>query len=351
MVNGLARAITLHQALHGYADGHRLLAASTSLKPRDQKTMLIMSDVSGAGATVASDGYLTGYPLPESGFYAVARTWSATEMERPGCVWTHTLLLDFADLAALTSMKFLDGIFRRPRVPAGIDDYQHPMTASLSSNRDLPDLIPQLLLRSLLEGLYAFPKEKIVAQMSDVSDELVFAIWAQQWPRLRRMFRFCTASFADRSMDGARFDLQFAPMQDRAYKSRFADALDVERVLPQVGGWLDDATDDITAGKAGKLRAFLKDVGGETPGGRELFAPLCTLHGIIPHFDSDARNIADAIAVIDSVSETAPANSLRATLVSAAVRHPENLSIRSAEFLLAHFNLVDQNDSQKPFSN
>jgi hypothetical protein len=144
-------------------------------------------------------------------------------------------------------------------------------------------------------------------------------------------------------MDGARFDLQFAPMQDRAYKSRFADALDVERVLPQVGGWLDDATDDITAGKAGKLRAFLRDVGGETPGGRELFAPLCTLHGIIPHFDSDARNIADAIAVIDSVFETAPANSLRATLVSAAVRHPENLSIRSAEFVLAHFNLVDQN--------
>src|SRR5712692_7263106 len=94
----------VHQALHGYSDGHRLLACSTTLKPKEQKAMLIMSDVSGSGAVIDKAGYLTGYPLPESGMYALARTWPATELPRPGCVWTHTLLIDFSDLALLPAM-------------------------------------------------------------------------------------------------------------------------------------------------------------------------------------------------------------------------------------------------------
>ena len=64
----------LQQALHGYADGHRQLALSTTLKPRDQKALLALSDISGPGARLDDDGYLTGYPLLESGFYALART-------------------------------------------------------------------------------------------------------------------------------------------------------------------------------------------------------------------------------------------------------------------------------------
>ena len=61
MVAELDQSSRVHQGLHGYADGHRLLACSTSLKPRDQKTMFVMSDVSGAEARLNTDGYLTGY--------------------------------------------------------------------------------------------------------------------------------------------------------------------------------------------------------------------------------------------------------------------------------------------------
>jgi hypothetical protein len=91
-----------------------LLASSIELVGRDSKTMLMMSDASGPAAVIGDDGYLTGYPLSESGYYAFARTWPAPEMPRPGCVWTHTILLEFSDIPALQSASGLLGLFRRP---------------------------------------------------------------------------------------------------------------------------------------------------------------------------------------------------------------------------------------------
>src|SRR5262249_10651964 len=86
--------VRVDQALHGYEDGHRLLAGSRPL-PRDaERTMLVLSDLSGSGSIDGFESYLTGYALPSAGAYALARTWVALEMPRPGCVWTHTLLLD-----------------------------------------------------------------------------------------------------------------------------------------------------------------------------------------------------------------------------------------------------------------
>ncbi|MGJ7918413.1 hypothetical protein ACI48D_23455 [Massilia sp. LXY-6] len=82
--------LKVHQALHGYSDGHRQLACSARVGPKDTRLMLVMSDVSGPGVAQSGLAYLTGYPLQESGFYALSKTWPAPEMPRPGCVWTHT---------------------------------------------------------------------------------------------------------------------------------------------------------------------------------------------------------------------------------------------------------------------
>src|SRR5262245_53670958 len=95
MSNSIQEApkFVIKQALHGYSDGHRLLAFSCRL-PRDaENLMLILSDLSGPGGGDQFDPYLTGYPLGSAGRYALACTWPAPEMGRPGCVWTHTLLL------------------------------------------------------------------------------------------------------------------------------------------------------------------------------------------------------------------------------------------------------------------
>ena len=116
MAHGIGpnRRYEFHQALHGYSEGHRLLASSTSLAAIDTRTMLVLSDLSGPGASIGDEGYLTGYPLPDAGLYALARTWLATEMPRPGCVWTHTILIDFADLASLSSPAVLLRLFIKP---------------------------------------------------------------------------------------------------------------------------------------------------------------------------------------------------------------------------------------------
>src|ERR1700733_7049151 len=114
MADALKRGvIKVEQTLHGYSEGHRLIAGSVKLGQQDARTMLVLSDASGSGTRIPTDGYLTGYPLVGAGKYVLARTWSAPEMSRPGCVWTHSLLIDFADLARLASAGELVDRFKR----------------------------------------------------------------------------------------------------------------------------------------------------------------------------------------------------------------------------------------------
>jgi hypothetical protein len=301
--------------------------------------MLFMSDVSGSGANIDSDGYLTGYPLPDSGVYAVARTWAATEMARPGCVWTHTFLLDFADLAVLPGMGFLEQAFRRPSSDESSSNiYSKALTIDRCDDEESFSDLDVESLKRILSALYGFPKEKVLSPFSPASTRIALLIWAQQWPRLRRTFRFCTLAFADRSSDGMPFDLQFAPTRERSIRSRFTDVVDVERVPAVSPSWLDDAVSDIALDRDGDLRKFLKEVGGDVAGGREMFAPLCLLHRMIPHFGRDSDFIDEAISLINKTFDSTSARSLRALLVSAVARHPENVNDRSADFVLKHLD-------------
>ena len=82
----MATGITLNQTLHGYSDGHQLLASSIDLTSDQQALLLVMTDLSGPAFRSGFESYLTGYPLQNSGQYCFARTWFAPEMPRPGCV-------------------------------------------------------------------------------------------------------------------------------------------------------------------------------------------------------------------------------------------------------------------------
>ena len=91
----------IHQALHGYDRGHRQLASSVELPRSASRQIAIQSDLSGSASEPEFDGYLSGYRIKDTEFYAFARTWYATEQSRPGCVWTHTLILDIGQLPRL----------------------------------------------------------------------------------------------------------------------------------------------------------------------------------------------------------------------------------------------------------
>jgi hypothetical protein len=62
MADEVSPTIVVQQTLHGYGDGHRLLAGSVPLSSQDARTMLVMSDLSGALPKLDRHGYLTGYP-------------------------------------------------------------------------------------------------------------------------------------------------------------------------------------------------------------------------------------------------------------------------------------------------
>ena len=105
--------IKVEQALHGYSSGHHLLASSyCQLSDKSEKVMSILSDLSGPERVLGFDEYITGYPLEAERLYAFAKTWYAKEMNRPGCVWTHTLLISVDDIAYIDIQALVDKFIR-----------------------------------------------------------------------------------------------------------------------------------------------------------------------------------------------------------------------------------------------
>jgi hypothetical protein len=235
----LNEAIEIHQALYGYSDGHRLLEASRSWPREIERTLLVLSDMSGPRMLPGFESYLTGYSLPDVGVYAFAKTWYAAEMDRPGCVWTHTLFIDNSDLARFRSLQVLLQLFCRPQKERPWSTYKAPLTLpslslgeidfqefshppissdSYTSTSSLDEVGIRAdrsyrIARKILTALYGHPGTPtfVSAESSEQYVDTAVAIWSQQWPRLRRAFHFCTGALSNRSINSKVFDLQFIP--------------------------------------------------------------------------------------------------------------------------------------------
>lgn len=335
--------VRLNQTLHGYSDGHRQLASSIGLKPKDIKTMLVLSDISGPGARIDENGYLTGYPLPESGMYALARTWLAPEMSRPGCVWTHTLLIDYADLATFESYDSLLKLFRRP-VDSKHSDYNEPITIPKSGFDRGFDVFALMWAKKIIENLYSSPKSKVIAQRTSEFnvDEVVLAIWSQQWPRLRRAFRFCTFASSDRSIEGNIFDLQVLPSNDRSVRSRFSNSVDSESSLQIDERWVDFALNDLFRPDNLGLRAFLRFIGGDIATGRAAFKPLCELSLLTNNFATHPEAIEKAILLLEAEFGAAQARAARAYVAEAALFSIDKINDHSIDFIFSNLELIPE---------
>lgn len=338
------RPVRLQHAFHGYSEGHRLLHSSVELVSRDAKTMLMMSDASGPAAVIGDEGYLTGYPLTESGYYAFARTWPAPEMSRPGCVWTHTILVEFSDIPALGGATGLLKLFRRPR---GKDDFDNS-EMTLNSDSYPRTSFSLDATRRILWATYANPTKSIISTSfaQHERDEFVLAMWAQQWPRLRRAFRFCTLSFADRSVGGSAFDLQFLPASGRVPRAQFRKAFDADKADFEDYDWLDDAVTDIQLGRDGPLREFLRLAGSDVSG-REAFVPLASIHALSRRFTSQPESLDRAIAILGSEIPDSQGHAARALIVRAAASAPHDLGLSGLEYIISNFDLLEGDDSAK----
>lgn len=339
--------VTIHQALHGYSEGHRQLACSTSLHAKDARLLLVMSDVAGPGVASTGVSYLTGYPLAESGVYALSMTWPAPEMPRPGCVWTHTLLISFADLALMDVPSALSGLFSRPS-NQNVGPYQDAVAVDFSAPfREQLDVNGERCVALLASALYGQPVEQIWSrrpQGVDV-DDAVLRIWDQQWPRLRRSFKFCTLTSRDRSFDSLQFDLQLTLGGNSSTKLRLASNLEgFEATAISDELWLADLVRDAAQPSKSSLRQMLRALGTDLLGGREAMSPICTLHAVLEAGSPHALGVAVSLATDEPPlcsSELAKGVVLRAILASQQPLESKHV----LNFVLEHFDMLPSADA------
>lgn len=105
----------IEQVLHGYSNGHTILNSSLkTLSSNDLSKMDVLSDWSGYVDERDDGSYITAYLLDDSCYYVVAKSWYADDMERPGCVWTHSLLVDLNDIDKNFDFRIFLTYFKRP---------------------------------------------------------------------------------------------------------------------------------------------------------------------------------------------------------------------------------------------
>ena len=272
-------ATEIQQTLHGYSDGHRLLASSVQLSRSSERAMLPLTDYSGSSVVSGYEKYLTGYPVPYSDFYAFSKTWLAPEQKRPGCVWTHSLLIPKVEMSRFSNPDCLLCLFRKPKARSkkAFEEYEGPLTVSGSPYSGAPlmgssDIINEFdsenILRAIIFLLYT-QSEGPVFVPSDSAGEmqsLVLQTWFQQWSSLRTNFTFCTGSLSDRNVGGRSLDLQVVPNRiSRRLASSVENASLLENgetnASPSYPSWVLLACENILDSRSSGLRDYFNLVG------------------------------------------------------------------------------------------
>lgn len=275
----------IDQTLHGYDDGHRLIEQSFSLSSRARHTVLHFSDRSVDSNELPELGYITGYPLTEENLYVLSRTWPAKDMPRPGCVWTHSLYITFTDLARIEDATSLLRLFQKPAGMEIRNNYATPI--EYFQGESLSEINSEFA-EKILKELYLSPEEQVILKVDLPShiEETLVSIWSQQWPRLKRNFRFCSLTSRDRSTSDHPFDLQIVTHGSFASSIHIGANKLLNDTFEENSDWLDASLADLLDQEHG-LRKFLKRVGGDIEGGRERFAELCELYWNTQHFNNN----------------------------------------------------------------
>jgi GTPase-associated protein 1, N-terminal domain type 1 len=340
-------AIKVDQCLHGYADGHRLLQSSRKFPSETNKTMLLMTDMSGPRMISGFESYLTGYFLNEIGCYALGRTWYASEMDRPGCVWTHTLLVENSDISSIVDLRTLIRLFKRPgkesftwtayNAPLYIERSVqiHGNDATRSMINDSTRIMPQLL-----QALYGLSSSQPVYLPTDDAskfEDLVILVWNQQWSTLRKAFVFSTGSIANRKTSGRQFDLQVISWRSlnqlgREVPSSIVISVDDNSPLKDAPAWVQIAAGDLESDSSGSdFRRFLQDYGVDTAKPRAAFAPLAQV------FASSQRSNNDCILneLVNLVAESFPksgdASRLKESLLGPSMNGFSRIPVATSE--------------------
>jgi hypothetical protein len=292
-----APSIVVHQLLHGYAEGHRLLEISIEVPEDLTRLVLRLSDLSGSNISSGFEEYITGYPLSSLKSYALAKTWYAPEMPRPGCVWTHTLVIPGEAMGRLPCLDNLRTLFKRPSEQSMRSGYEKPLLLEKAScsermRSSQPNVLPAVL--ALHYGRENAPV-LLAARNSKEFEATLFALWSQKWPQLRMAFTFCTGALSARFFERRPFDVQCAPSSlTRGVLLDLGEAGVKEPVVAnsarfEDATWITEAAADVLSAEGGQLREFIWSVAGDS---------------------SDRKDFSSFILVHDALQEPTPLNDL-----------------------------------------
>lgn len=209
-----------HQLLHGYRNGHELLAGSTKLPSADAELVARLSDLSG---TLQSDvtfyPYVTIYPLPSGKYYGIARTWLDRNAPRSGCVLTRTALVPMLDWreGAVSLPDVLNALFMPHRDEVHV--FQQPLLIDPTLDEPMSVSVPTWEIEAFVGKYFGEGIRPIVWLRDSDANALLASISRILWPELRGRFAACTLSLQIRTLRDGPFDLLFAPT---AVYSRFS---------------------------------------------------------------------------------------------------------------------------------
>ena len=207
----------IEQLLHGYDNGHRLLAGSVLLKNNiEMDAVATLSDWSEYVAPGGGESsYVTAYPLLESGYYVVAKTWYADEMKRPGCVWTHSLLIPFDVLNHLDDFKRLTELFKRPSLDGSLDEYSRTIeyeNKNYSADDYKPVSIDRKIEARIMQAFLNTGGEPVVFEAqkdNEVLEDALLAVMNTLPQQLLQKTSWCTGTAYIRKLNGEPLICQF----------------------------------------------------------------------------------------------------------------------------------------------
>lgn len=208
--------ISIETQIHGYRQGHQLIASSQILSKSDQAIVDRLSDIAGPlRPSERFDPYLSAYPLPSGTFFVLARTWQDFTVPRAGCVRTLSLLIPMVAWETARGIQPFLNLLDPTILPSESTTLSLPDTPLVL----LPEA-PPFRASELLEAIF-LEELKPVALFDAPEPELIATrLLTALWPSLRRRFALSTFALSPRKIEGRSFDLVFAPKNARP---KFAD--------------------------------------------------------------------------------------------------------------------------------
>jgi hypothetical protein len=211
----------LAQTLHGYDQGHRLLASTEGLLDARELALLDrLSDLSGYLPSGTSfDRYHTGFPCGR--YYALACTWPDASAARAGTVLTHTLLLPRSEARGLNDLWALAAHHQQPASAAGWATYTQPLEVALAEQPVDHGLSPDELA-GLVALAFGQSQRPLLWVDSRRPEGVVRSLWHLLWPEQRERFAFCTLALQLRTVEGTLFDFLGLPPEARGAFLQYA---------------------------------------------------------------------------------------------------------------------------------